>query len=116
MKNYKEELTRWLNDLNYVKTDEEVKIHNKAMTKIGKLFKDIKELEDKSFLLDLLYIDNKRAQVSIAARCIWLGVYVEEAIQVLQSYINDDNWQIRLTSKTLLERYEKNGYLTFCDD
>ena len=115
MKNYKEELTRWLNDLNYVKTDEEVKIHNKAMTKIGKLFKDIKELEDKSFLLDLLYIDNKRAQVSVAARCIWLGVYVEEAIQILQNYKNDDNWQISLTSKTLLDRYEKNGYLTFVD-
>jgi hypothetical protein len=115
MRNYKEELTKWLNDLNYVKTDEEVKIHNRAMTKIGKLFKEITLLEDKSFLLDLLYIDKKRAQVHVAARCIWLGVYVEEAIQILESYKNDDNWQISLTSKTLLERYEKQGYLTFND-
>ena len=115
MKNYKEELTRWLNDLNYVKTDEEVRIHNRAMTKIGKLFKEIKLLEDKSFLRDLLYIDSKRAQVSVAARCIWLGVYVEEAIQILQKYKDDENCQISLISEKLLERYEKNGYLTFHD-
>ena len=115
MKNYKEELTRWLNDLNYVKTDEEVRIHNRAMTKIGKLFKEIKLLEDKSFLLELLYIDSKLAQVTVAARCIWLGIYVEEAIQILQKYKDDENWQISLNSKVLLERYEKNGYLTFHD-
>ena len=115
MKNYKEELNKWLNDLNYVRNKEEVKIHNKAMTELGKLYKEIKLLEDKSFLIELLYINSKRAQINVAARCIWLGVYVEEAIQVLQKYRNDENWQISLTSKTLLERYEKNGYLTFCD-
>ena len=41
---------------------------------------------------------------------------INDKIKIAQEkYKDDENWQISLNSKVLLERYEKNGYLTFHD-
>ena len=60
-------------------TKEDVKRHNAAMKQLGKLFYQIQDELDKSFLLELLSNENDRTKALVAAHCLGYGVYVSEA-------------------------------------
>lgn len=79
MTDYKELYLLHCANLSDCTTKEDVKRHNAAMKQLGKLFYQIQDELDKSFLLELLSNENDRTKALVAAYCLGYGVYVSEA-------------------------------------
>lgn len=114
MKKYFEKYKELCADLTDATSSEEAKQHNKAMQKLAKLFYELEEVEDKSFLLELLKEENPRTTTLVAAHCLGLGVYKKEAKNILKRNSKlKDNPSASLNAEMTLEVYKSQGYLKF---
>ena len=112
--NYKELYLLYSADLYNGYTKEDVKRHNAAMKKLGKLFYMLEAEQDRSFLLELLQNEREHTRTLVAAHCLGLGVYVSEAKKVLSDLAkNKDDLVVAYGAKNILEVWEKEGYLKF---
>jgi hypothetical protein len=101
-------------DSNDYTTKEGVKRHNAAMKQLSKLFHQIEDEPDKSFLLELLATGNDQTKALVAAHCLGLGVYVSEAKKVLSSLAkNKTNPILAFEAQTTLDVWKRQGYLKF---
>ena len=60
-----------------------VRKHNRAMDNLFKLFIQIKEIDNKAFMLDLIQDPDPRVRLISASDCLKLDIYVEESLNVL---------------------------------
>ena len=101
-------------DLNEGVSKEDIRKHNSAMKKLSKLFYQLKNQEDKKFVLELLYDDNIQIASLVASHCLGWKVYDREAIKVLKSISkNKSNSVVAFNAKMTLEVYNSQGYLDF---
>lgn len=101
-------------DSNDYTTKVYVKRHNAAMKQLSKLFHQIEDEPDKSFLLELLATGNDQAKALVAAHCLGFGVYVSEAKKVLSSLAkNKTNPILAFEAQTTLDVWKRQGYLKF---
>lgn len=101
-------------DSNDYTTKEGVKRHNAAMKQLSKLFHQIEDEPDKSFLLELLATGNDQTKALVAAHCLGFGVYVSEAKKVLSSLAkNKTNPILAFEAQTTLDVWKRQGYLKF---
>ena len=113
-KDYMKEYLAYCSKLNDCTTKEEVRIHNSAMKKLGKLFKKIKDEPDKSFLVDLLENSDERTRLLAAAHCLGLQVYVPKAKRVLSVLSkHKENPSIAFEAQATLDVWKQQGYLDF---
>ena len=84
-----------------------VKIHNKASKKIQELQVEIKETDNAEVLNLLLSHEDDRVKMNAASMCLQLNVYLNEAIQVLDSIIAySDDSTMRFSAKMLLKMFQ----------
>lgn len=101
-------------DLNDCTTKEDVKRHNAAMKRLGKLFYQIQGEPDKTFLLELLQNENDRTKALVAAHCLGFGVHVLEAKKTLSVLTKSKiNPILAFEAKAILETWKQQGYLKF---
>ena len=111
---YKNEYLIYSSKLNDCTTKRDVRIHNAAMRKLGKLYNIVKNEPDKSFFLDLLQDDNERTRMLAAAHCLGLGVYTSKAKRVLtQLSKNNGNPIVAFEAQATLDVWKQQGYLQF---
>ena len=80
----------------------------------NKLFHQIEDEPDKSFLLELLATGNDQTKALVAAHCLGFGVYVSEAKKVLSSLAkNKTNPILAFEAQTTLDVWKRQGYLKF---
>lgn len=114
MKTLKEKYLLYCKDLNTCYTKKEVRKHNAAMDKLGKLFHLLKEETDREFLLELLQDENERTRCLVAAHCLGLEIYLSEAQEVLnQLKENSKDPQMVFEAESVLLVWKQQGYLTF---
>lgn len=114
MISYKEQYILYCADLNNGYTKKDVKKHNVAMKKLAKLFYKLKDESDKSFLLDLMQHSDDRTKSLVAAHCLGLNKYVEEAKKVLSAISNNKTDPIlAFEAQSTLDVYRQQGYLKF---
>ena len=114
MIDYKELYLLYCSDLNDCITKEDVKKHNSAMKKLGKLFYQIEEEQDKSFLLELLKSGNDRTKTLVAAHCLGFGVYVLESKKVLRALSKSKtNPILAFEAQAILDVWKQQGFLRF---
>lgn len=120
MKNYIERYQLYCAELDVNIDDEDygskerLRKHNNAMKKLSKLYYEIKELDDKSFLLELLQCSDSCVRINVAAHCLGLGIYVKEALAVLKKESrNKQNRLLAFNAKSCLEVYKDEGTLSF---
>lgn len=65
--------------------------HNRAMDAIFKLNEDIKNMPDKSFMLDLMYDSDPKVRLSAAVNCLKTTIYISEATEVLEELSKIDS-------------------------
>ncbi len=114
MQFYKDQYLFLCGQLSDCATKQEVKKHNAAMKELSRLFYQVRELEDKSFLLELLGNENERTQSLIAAHCLGLKVYIPEAKKTLAAIAKkSENPIIAFGAQSTLDVWRKQGYLLF---
>lgn len=114
IKNYAEMYLQYCADLNDCAEKNDVRRNNAAMKQLGKLFHQIKAASDKSFLLELLKNKNDRTKALAAAHCLGLGVYINEAKEVLSGIANNkDNPILAFEAQATLDVWQQQGYLKF---
>lgn len=116
MIDYKAQYLLFCKDLNNCTTKDEVKHHNAAMKKLGKLFQQLKTEPqiNKTFLLELLKYDNDQVSSLVAAHCLGLGVYIPEAKKVLSALAkNKANPVLAFEAQATLDVWKQQGYLDF---
>ena len=112
--NYKDKYLFYCSKLNDCMTKEEVKVHNAAMKELAKLYKDVKDIDNKDFLFDLLNDTNPRTRCLVAAHCLGLGVFIKKAKFVLYKIsLSNKNQMVALEAKMTLKVYKEQGYLNF---
>lgn len=111
MMDYKEQYLKYCARLNRCTTKAEVRKHNAAMKQLSKLYHQVENEEDKSFLAELLCNENNRTRVLVAAHCLGLGVYVSEALEVLSILENHSDPFISFPARGTLLVWKKRGYL-----
>lgn len=100
--------------LNDCTTKADVRRHNAAMKKLGRLYHQIEGEQDRSFLLALLENDDGRTRVLAAAHCLGLGVYLPEAKKVLSALAEAKaDPVLAFEAKTTLDVWRQQGYLRF---
>ena len=83
-----------------------VKSHNKASKKLGQLQKEMKQIDCKEILYNLLNHPDDRVKVNAASFCLKLGVLIEQAVATLKSIIDySDDSTICFAAKMLLQGY-----------
>lgn len=83
-----------------------VKAHNKASKKLGQLQKEMKQIDCKEILYNLLNHPDDRVKVNAASFCLQLGVLIEQAVATLKSIIDySDDSTICFAAKMLLQGY-----------
>lgn len=101
-------------ELNTGTNKEDIKKHNLAMKKLGNLFHQLKQQEDKSFALGLLCDEDISVSSIIAAHCLGWGVYKNEAKKVLKKISRTkNNPLIAFDAEMTLKVYQMQGYLDF---
>lgn len=114
MTDYKELYLLHCANLSDCTIKEDVKRHNAAMKQLGKLFYQIQDELDKSFLLELLSNENDRTKALVAAHCLGYGVYVSEAKKVLSSLAKSKASPIlAFEAQATLDVWKQQGYLKF---
>lgn len=114
MNDYKEQYILYCADLNKGYSKKDVREHNVAMKKLGELFYKIKNDPDKTFLMELLQVDDKRVASLVAAHCLGLGVYIPEAKKVLSTLAKDKtNPILAFEAQATLDVWKQQGYLKF---
>lgn len=114
MTDYKELYLLHCANLSDCTTKEDVKRHNAAMKQLGKLFYQIQDELDKSFLLELFSNENDRTKALVAAHCLGYGVYVSEAKKVLSSLAKSKaNPILAFEAQATLDVWKQQGYLKF---
>ena len=114
MVSYKEQYILHCADLNNGYTKKDVKKHNVAMKELAKLFYKLKDESDKSFLLDLMQHSDDRTKLLVAAHCLGLNEYVEEAKKVLSVISkNKTDPVLALEAQSTLDVWKQQGYLKF---
>ena len=114
MKDYKTKYLQYCEDLNNCLTKKDVRKHNAAMKKLGKLFHLLKQETEREFLLELLLNDNKQTRALVASHCLGLGIYTSEAKKVLMLLSKDkDDPYLAFEAKSTLEVWKEQGYLEF---
>lgn len=112
--NYKEKYLLYSADLNDCTTKENVKRHNAAMKQLSKLYHQLENEKDKSFLLELLQNKNDRTKLLVAAHCLGLGVYISEAKKVLSILAkNKSNSILAFEAQATLDVWKQQGFLKF---
>lgn len=92
----------------------DIKKHNKAMDKLGKLFHELKSVEDKSFALKLMQDTNKQVALTVAAHCLGWGDYINEAKRTLRKIAKSkDEPLLAFEAEMTLKVYCEQGYLDF---
>ena len=112
---YANDYIRYGSELNDCTNKEDVKRHNKAMNKLSKLYRVVKELDEKGFLLDLLRHENPRVRRIVAAHCLGMNCYINEALRTLNEIIKaNTNRHDVFTAQSIIEVWEKqNHHLRF---
>lgn len=114
MVDYKAKYLLYCKDLNYCHTKEEVKKHNSAMKKLGKLFQQLKGETEREFLLELLHNEDNQTRVLVAAHCLGLEVYVSEAKKVLSVLAKSKtDPYLAFEAQSILDVWKRQGYLKF---
>ena len=114
MTDYKELYLLHCADLNDCTTKEDVKRHNAAMKRLGKLFYQIEGELDKSFLLELIRNENDYTKALVAAHCLGFGVYVSEAKKTLSALAKTTvNPILAFEAQATLDVWKQQGYLKF---
>ena len=81
-----------------------VKAHNIASKKLGQLQNEMKQIDCKEILYNLLNHPDDRVKVNAASFCLQLGVWHEQAVATLNSIIdNSDDSAICFAAKMLLQ-------------
>lgn len=84
------------------------------MKQLRILYYQVEEIEDKSFLLELLSDECERTKVLVAAHCLGLNVYTSEAKKVLSSIAkNKANSIVAFEAQATLDVWKQQGYLKF---
>ena len=114
MKNYKELYLLYCKDLNRGWTKEGVKKHNAAMKKLGDLFRELKSVKERDFLLEMLETEDEYTQSLVASHCLGLGVYIKESKRVLNKISKSSKDPFcSFSAKATLDVYKEQGYLDF---
>lgn len=114
-KNYYDEYIKLCSKLNDFtdSTTADVVRHNRAMTKLSKLY-HVVEQEDKSFYLRLMNSDNERVKLTAAAHCLGHGVYIDKAMAIVE-YLDKHGRTpgVSLDAHGILYVLNTRGYLKF---
>ena len=114
MDSYKDRYIFYCADLNNGYTKKDVKKHNAAMKELAKLFYELKDEPDKSFLLDLMQHNDDQTKLLVAAHCLGLNKYVEEAKAVLSVISkNKTDPVLAFEAQSTLDVWKQQGYLKF---
>ena len=114
MKNYSAKYIQYGSELDDCTSEEEVRKHNQAMRELSKLFHQVKDEQDKSFLLELLKHPNSRVRRIAAAHCLGMHVYEIRALLALRKIIRKgENRHDVFTAKLTLE-WRKQGHKLTC--
>ena len=120
MKNYSERYKLYCADLDINIDDEDygsrerLRKHNNAMDKLSKLYHEIENVDDKSFLFEVLQSDDACVKINVASHCLGLGIYVKEALAVLKKESKSkQNKLLAFNAKSCLAVYKKEGSLNF---